>query len=319
MLESNYTMPTEFLLVGFTDYLPLRVTLFLVFLMIYTLTVVGNMGLIILVNITSSLQTPMYFFLSNLSFLDISYSSAITPKMLVNFLTSRRSISPSGCALQMFFFGCFADAECLILAAMAYDRYAAICEPLRYPTLMSRRVCTCFVVLAYLSGSVTSVVHVSLTFTLPFCGSSVVNHFFCDIPPLLALSCADTHINELLLFVLCGFIQTSTFVVISISYFCILITVLGIKSSGGRSRTFSTCASHVLAVTLFYGSLLFTYLRPATSYSLNSDKIVAVFYTVVFPMCNPLIYSFRNKDVKNALRKAIGTKLDFQRNESLHH
>lgn len=305
MLESNYTMPTEFLLVGFTDYLPLRITLFLVFLIVYTLTVVGNMGLIILFNVNPSLQTPMYYFLSNLSFLDISYSTAITPKMLVNFLASRRSISPSGCVLQMFFFGCFADAECLILAAMAYDRYAAICNPLLYPTLMSSRVCVCFIVLAYLSGSMTSMVHVCLTFTLPFCGSNIVNHFFCDIPPLLALSCADTHINELLLFVLCGFIQTSTFMVIFISYFCILSTVLSIKSSGGRSKTFSTCASHLIAVTLFYGTLLFMYLRPTTSYSLNTDKVVAVFYTVVFPMFNPIIYSFRNKEVKNALQKLL--------------
>ncbi|XP_036113670.1 olfactory receptor 5AS1-like [Molossus molossus] len=305
MLESNCTMPTEFLLVGFTDYLPLKVTLFLVFLIVYTLTVVGNLGLMLLVNINSSLQTPMYYFLSNLSFLDISYSTAITPKMLMNFLTSRKSISPSGCALQMFFFSCFADAECLILAAMAYDRYAAVCNPLRYPTLMSRRVCTSLVVLAYVSGSMTSMVHVSLTFTLPFGGSNIVNHFFCDIPPLLALVCADTHVNELLLFVLCGFIQTSTFVVILISYFCILNTILSIKSSGGRSKTFSTCASHLLAVTFFYGALLFMYLRPSTSYSLNTDKVVALFYTVIFPMFNPIIYSFRNTDVKKALQKLL--------------
>ncbi|XP_066216569.1 olfactory receptor 5AS1-like [Saccopteryx leptura] len=305
MLGSNYTMPTEFLLVGFTDYLPLRITLFLVFLIVYALTVVGNMCLITLVNVNSSLQTPMYYFLSNLSFLDISYSTAITPKMLVNFLSSRKSISLSGCAVQMFFFGCFADAECLILAAMAYDRYAAICNPLLYATLMSRRICIGFIALAYFSGSVTSVVHVYLTFKLPFCGSNIVNHFFCDIPPLLALSCADTHINELLLFALCGFIQISTFVVIFISYFCILITVLSIKSSGGRSKTFSTCASHLVAVTLFYGTLLFMYLRPTTSYSLNTDKVVAVFYTVVFPMFNPIIYSFRNKDVKSALKSVF--------------
>lgn len=312
MLESNYTMPTEFLLVGFTDYLPLRIMLFLVFLIVYTLTVVGNMGLIILYNINPSLQTPMYYFLSNLSFLDISYSTAITPKMLVNFLASRRSISLFGCALQMFFFGCFADAECLILAAMAYDRYAAICNPLLYPTLMSSRVCVCIIMLAYLSGSMTSMVHVCLTFSLPFCGSNIVNHFFCDIPPLLALSCADTHINELLLFVLCGFIQTSTFMVIFISYFCILSTVLSIKSSGGRSKTFSTCASHLIAVTLFYGTLLFMYLRPTTSYSLNTDKVVAVFYTVVFPMFNPIIYSLRNKDVKNALQKLLARNWIFK-------
>ncbi|KAM6159117.1 olfactory receptor 5AS1 [Rhynchocyon petersi] len=305
MLSNNYTMPTEFIFVGFTDYLPLRVTLFLVFVIIYIVTILGNMGLIILVNINASLQTPMYYFLSNLSFLDISYSTAIAPKMLVNFLASNKSISPYGCALQMFFFACFADAECLILAAMAYDRYAAICSPLLYSTLMSRRVCVCFVVLAYFSGGMTSLVHVCLTFRLPFCGSNVVNHFFCDIPPLLALSCANTSINELLLFALCGFIQTSTFVIIFISYFCILSTVLSIKSSGGRSKTFSTCASHLIAVALFYGTLLFMYLRPTTSYSLDTDKVVAVFYTVVFPMFNPMIYSFRNKDVKNAFKKLL--------------
>ncbi|XP_057364164.1 olfactory receptor 5AS1-like [Manis pentadactyla] len=309
MWESNYTTPTEFLLVGFTDYLPLRITLFLLFLIVYTLTVVGNTGLILLVNINSSLQTPMYFFLSHLSFLDISYSTTIAPKMLENFLASRNSISLRGCALQMFFFACFADAECLILAAMAYDRYAAICKPLLYPICMSRRVCVCFIVLAYFSGIMTSMVHVCLTFRLPFCGSNIVNHFFCDIPPLLTLSCADTHINELLLFALCGFIQTSTFVVIFISYFCILLTVLSIKSADGRGKTFSTCASHLTAVTLFYGALLFTYLRPSTSYSPDADKVVAVFYTVVFPMFNPMIYSFRNKDVKNALKKLVETGL----------
>ncbi|XP_037693989.1 olfactory receptor 5AS1-like [Choloepus didactylus] len=305
MLESNYTMPTEFIFVGFTEYLPLRVTLFLVFLIVYTLTMVGNMSLMILVNINSSLHTPMYYFLSNLSFLDISYSTAITPKMLMNFLASKKNISPSGCALQMFFFACFADAECLILAAMAYDRYAAICNPLLYSTLMSRRACICSIVLAYFSGSMTSLLHVCFTFRLPFCGSNLVNHFFCDIPPILALSCADTYINELLLFVLCGFIQTTTFIFIFITYFCILITVLSIKSPGGRSKTFSTCASHLIAVTLFYGTLLFMYLRPMTSYSLNTDKVVALFYTVVFPMFNPIIYSFRNKDVKNALEKLL--------------
>ncbi|XP_027966942.1 olfactory receptor 5AS1 [Eumetopias jubatus] len=312
MLESNYTIPTEFLLVGFTDYLPLQVSLFLVFLIVYILTLVGNMSLIILINISLSLQTPMYYFLSNLSFLDICYSSAIAPKMLVNFLASRKSISSYGCAIQMFSFGCFADAECLILAAMAYDRYAAICNPLLYSTLMSRRVCICSIVLAYFSGSMTSLVHVCLTFRLPFCGSNIVNHFFCDIPPFLALSCADTHINELLLFALCGFIQTSTFLVIFISYFCILITVLNIKSSGGRSKTFSTCTSHFIAVTLFYGTLLFMYLRPTTSYSLDTDKVVAIFYTVVFPMFNPIIYSFRNKDVKSALKKLLERNWTFK-------
>ncbi|KAM5186018.1 olfactory receptor 5AS1-like [Callospermophilus lateralis] len=309
MLGSNQTRPTEFLLVGFTDYLPFRFILFFVFFIVYALTVVGNVGLIVLAKVDSRLQTPMYYFISNLSFLDISYSTTIAPKMLVNFLASRKSISFYGCALQMFFFACFADAECLVLAAMAYDRYTAICHPLLYPTLMSQTLCTSLVVLAYVSGSMTSLVHVCLTVKLPFCGSNVINHFFCDIPPLLALSCADTHINELLLFILCGGIQTSTFVVIFISYFCILLTVLSVKSSEGRSKAFSTCASHLVAVTLFYGTLLFMYLRPTTSYSPESDKVVAVFYTVVFPMFNPIIYSFRNKDVKSALKKLGGKRV----------
>ncbi|XP_020008674.1 olfactory receptor 5AS1-like [Castor canadensis] len=312
MLETNYSEPIEFIFIGFTDFLFLRITLFLVFFIVYALTVVGNMGLIILVNIDSSLQTPMYYFLSNLSFLDISYSTTIAPKMLVNFLSSKKSISFHGCAVQMFFFACFADAECLILATMAYDRYAAICNPLLYSTLVSRRVCISLVVLAYSCGSVTSLVHVSLTFRLPFCDSNVVNHFFCDIPPLLTLSCLDTHINELLLFALCGTIQISSFLVIFISYFYILLTVLSIKSLVGRSKTFSTCASHLIAVTLFYGTLLFMYLRPTTSYSPDTDKVVAVFYTVVFPMFNPIIYSFRNKDVKNALKKLHERKWIFK-------
>ncbi|KFO37951.1 olfactory receptor 5AS1 [Fukomys damarensis] len=303
LLESNYTRPAEFLFVGFTDDLPLRITLFVVFLVVYSLTVAGNLGLIILVRIDSSLRNPMYYFLSNLSFLDICYSTAITPEMLANFVASRKCISFQGCVLQMFFFACCADTECLLLAAMACDRFAAICHPLLYPTLMSPKVCLGLVVLAYLSGSVTWLVHVSLTFRLPYCGSNVIDHFFCDIPPLLALSCADTYINKLLLFSLCGFIQTGTFVVIFISYICILASVLHIKSSGSRSKTFSTCAAHLVVVTLFYGTLLFMYLRPAASYSPALDKVVALFYTVVFHMFNPIIYSFRNKDVKCALTK----------------
>uniref|UniRef100_A0A8C0W5Y5 Olfactory receptor n=1 Tax=Castor canadensis TaxID=51338 RepID=A0A8C0W5Y5_CASCN len=293
MLETNYSEPIEFIFIGFTDYLFLRITLFLVFFIVYALTVVGNMSLIILVNIDSSLQTPMYYYLINLSFLDISCSTTIAPKMLVNFLSSKKSTSFHGCAVQMFFFACFADAECLILATMAYDRYAAICNPLLYSTLVSRRVCISLVVLAYSCGSVTSLVHVSLTFRPPFCDSNV---------------CLDTHINELLFFALCGAIQISSFLVIFIFYFCILLTVLSTKSSVRRSKTFSTCASHLITVTLFYGTLLFMYLRPTTSYSPDTDKVVAVFHTVVFPMFNPIIYSFRHKDVKHALKKLYERK-----------
>ncbi|XP_003467944.2 olfactory receptor 5AS1 [Cavia porcellus] len=305
MLEPNYTAPAEFVLVGFTDFLPLRITLFVVFLVVYMLTVSGNLGLIILINTDRSLRNPMYYFLSNLAFLDICYSTTIAPQMLANFVASKKRISFQGCALQMLSFACCVDAECLVLAAMAYDRYAAVRQPLLYSARMTPRFCLGLVLLAYASGSTTSLVHVSLAFRLSYCGSNVVDHFFCDIPPLLALSCVDTHINQLLLFALCGFIQSSTFAVIFISYACILHTVLLMKSSGGRSKAFSTCTPHLLAVALFYGTLLFMYLRPAASYSLALDKGIAVFYTVVFPMFNPIIYSFRNKDVKNALKKLL--------------
>uniref|UniRef100_A0A8C4W467 Olfactory receptor n=1 Tax=Gopherus evgoodei TaxID=1825980 RepID=A0A8C4W467_9SAUR len=290
-----------FILLGLTHCPEVEVVLFVLFLAIYVTTLVGNIGIIMLIHINSCLHTPMYFFLSNLAFLDLSYSSAIAPKMLVNFLAQSKTISFTCCAMQMYLFAAFADAECLILAAMAYDRYVAVCNPLLYMPIMSRRVCVSLIAGAYISGSVSSLIHTSSTFSLSFCGSNVINHFFCDIPPLLALSCSDTHINELLLFSLCGFIQTSTFLVILISYAYVLAAILRIHSTEGRHKAFNTCTSHLIAVALFYGTLLFMYLRPSSSYSLDADKVVSVFYTVVFPMLNPLIYSLRNKEVKEAL------------------
>ncbi|PKU26776.1 olfactory receptor 5as1-like [Limosa lapponica baueri] len=229
--------------------------------------------------------------------------------MLVNLLAQQKTISLVGCATQMFLFAAFADAECLILAAMAYDRYVAICRPLLYTVVMSRRLCTSTVAGAYLSGGLTSLVHTSFTFTLSFCSSNVINHFFCDIPPLLELSCSNTRVNEVLLVTLCGFIQTSTFLAIVVSYACILSTILRIRGADRRHKAFYTCTSHLTAVGLFYGSLLFTYLRPSSSYSLDTDKVVSAFYTVVFPMLNPLIYSLRNKEVKDALRRTVGRRV----------
>ncbi|XP_010127338.1 PREDICTED: olfactory receptor 5AS1-like [Chlamydotis macqueenii] len=305
MPEENCTTLTEFILLGFTNCPEVEVALFGLFLLIYATTLVGNVGLIVLVQLNACLHTPMYYFLSNLSFLDLSCSSAITPKMLVSLLAQQKTISLIGCATQLFLFAAFADAECLILAAMAYDRYVAVCHPLLYTVAMSRRVCTSMVAGAYLSVGLTSLVHTSVTFTLSFCGSNVINHFFCDIPPLLELSCSDTRINEVLLFALCGFIQTSTFLTIVTSYTCILSTILRIRGADGRHKAFYTCTSHLTAVALFYGSLLFTYLRPSSSYLLDRDKVISAFYTVVFPMLNPLIYSLRNKEVKDALRRTI--------------
>ncbi|XP_067406685.1 olfactory receptor 5AS1-like isoform X1 [Emydura macquarii macquarii] len=309
MATGNHTTVTEFILFGFTNRPEMEVVLFVLFLAIYITTLVGNLGIIVLIRVDSCLHTPMYYFLSNLSFLDISYSSAIAPKMLVNFLAQSKTISLAGCAMQMYLFAAFADAECLILAAMAYDRYVAICNPLLYMAIMSRKVCVSLISGAYISGSLSSLVHTCFTFNLSFCSSNVINHFFCDIPPLLALSCSDIHINEILLFTLCGFIQASTFLIIFISYAYVLAAILKIHSAEGRRKAFSTCTSHLTAVTLFYGTLLFMYLRPSSSYSMDTDKVVSVFYTVVFPMLNPLIYSLRNKEVKDALRRTLERKV----------
>ncbi|XP_034981222.2 olfactory receptor 5AS1-like isoform X1 [Zootoca vivipara] len=309
MVKGNQTTVTEFILLGFTDHQETQVVLFVLFLAIYVATLVGNIGIITLIWISPSLHSPMYFFLNNLAFLDLSYSSAITPKMLGSFLTGRKTISLAGCIAQMYLFASFADAECLLLAAMAYDRYMAICNPLLYPVLMSRKVCVCLVAGSYLTGGMSSFLHTYFTFHLSFCNSNVINHFFCDIPPLLALSCSSTHFNEILLFALCGFIQTSTFVFILISYAYILCTILGIHSAEGRHKAFSTCTSHLTAVTLYYGTLLFTYLRPSSSYALDTDKIISVFYTVIFPMLNPLIYSLRNEEVKDTLGKILQRKV----------
>uniref|UniRef100_A0A670IUK6 Olfactory receptor n=2 Tax=Podarcis muralis TaxID=64176 RepID=A0A670IUK6_PODMU len=309
MVKGNQTTVTEFILLGFTDHQETQVVLFVLFLAIYVATLVGNIGIMTLIWISPSLHSPMYFFLNNLAFLDLSYSSAITPKMLASFLTGRKTISLAGCIAQMYLFASFADAECLLLAAMAYDRYMAICNPLLYPVLMSRKVCVWLVAGSYLTGGMSSFMHTYFTFRLSFCNSNVINHFFCDIPPLLALSCSNTHFNEILLFALCGFIQTSTFVFILISYACILCTILRIHSAEGRHKAFSTCTSHLTAVTLYYGTLLFTYLRPSSSYTLDTDKIISVFYTVIFPMLNPLIYSLRNEEVKDTLGKILQRKV----------
>ncbi|NWZ29635.1 O5AS1 protein, partial [Asarcornis scutulata] len=308
MPEENYTAVTKFILLGFSDRLEVELPLFGLFLLIYITTLAGNTGIIVLVWLNACLHSPMYYFLSNLSFLDLSYSSAIAPKMLLNLLAQRKTISFFSCATQMFLFAALADAECLILAVMAYDRYMAICHTLLYTITMSRQACAFMVAGAYLSRVLTSVVHTSFVFTLSFCGSNTINHFFCDIPQLLELFCSKTHVSEVLLFTMCGFIQTSTFLIIIISCACILGTILLFHATKSRHKAFSTCTSHLMAVGLFYGSLLFAYLRPRSSYSQDTDKIIAVFYTVVLTMLNPMIYSLRNKEVIEALRRSIERK-----------
>uniref|UniRef100_A0A8C8Z8J1 Olfactory receptor n=1 Tax=Prolemur simus TaxID=1328070 RepID=A0A8C8Z8J1_PROSS len=310
MASRNLTWVTEFILMGVSDQPELQMPLFFVFLVIYGLTVAGNLrnlGMILLIKIDSRLHTPMYFFLSNLSLVDFCYSSVIAPNMLVNFWVENPVISFNECATQFFFFGSFAGIEGFLLAVMAYDRYVAICKPLLYTVLMSPHLSALLVLVTYLAGFINAAIHTGFTFQLSFCHSNVINHFFCDIPPLLKLSCSDTHVNEIVIFAFASFNELSCLLMILVSYLYILAAILRIHSAEGRYKTFSTCASHLMAVTIFFGTILFMYLRPSSSYSMDEDKVVSVFYTVVIPMLNPLIYSLRNKEVKASLHKIFQT------------
>ncbi|XP_008060950.1 olfactory receptor 5C1 [Carlito syrichta] len=293
--------PAEFVLLGITDRWDLRVTLFVIFLPIYLVSLLGNLGMVLLIRVDARLHTPMYFFLANLSLLDACYSSAISPKMLVDLLLSHATIPYTACALQMFVFAGLVDAECCLLAAMAYDRYIAIGNPLLYTTAMSRRLCLVLLGASGLGGAISASVHTTFTFCLSFCHSREINSYFCDIPPLLAISCSDTSVNELLLFTVCGFIQMATVLAIAVSYGFIAGAVIHMRSSKGRRRAASTCGSHFTAVAMLYGTLIFMYLRPSSNYVLDTDKMASVFYTLVIPALNPLIYSLRNKEVKEAL------------------
>ncbi|KAM6465700.1 LOW QUALITY PROTEIN: olfactory receptor 5AS1-like [Liasis olivaceus] len=304
MAGGNCTQVDEFILLGFTDHVVLRRVLFVIFLLIYITTVVGNIGIIVIVKTDSHLQTPMYFLLSNLSFLDLCYSSVVTPKMLVNFLVQRKVISYTGCALQQYLYAGLATTECYLLAVMAYD-YVAICNPLMYTSIMSKTVCIPLVVLCYVAGFLNASIQLGSRLRLKCCSSNILNHFFCDGPPLTLLYCSDIQLIQVLLFAFAGFNEVATTSIVIISYCCILATILQMRSLEGIYKAFSTCSSHLIAVSTFYGTLLFMYLRPSSSYSLEQDKIVAVFYTVIIPMLNPIIYSLRNKEVRNALKKTF--------------
>ncbi|XP_006136596.2 olfactory receptor 5AS1-like [Pelodiscus sinensis] len=310
MEERNHSEATEFIFLGLTDNPELTVPLFWVFLLIYIITLVGNGGMILLTTIDSKLHTPMYFFLRSLSFCDLCYSSTIAPKMLQNFLAERKSISRASCAVQMYFSISLADIECLLLAVMAYDRYVAICNPLLYRATMSRQLCNLLVAGVYALGFVDSMIHTCLTFRLSFCRSNIINHFFCDVPPLLILSSSDTRVNEVLIIAFSGCILISSIVTVLLSYVYIISTILQIRSAAGRRKTFSTCAFHLIAVLMFHGSQLFMYLRSTSSYSMDRDKVVSVFYSVLVPMLNPLIYSLRNTEVKDSLKKAVNKLLN---------
>ncbi|XP_018420035.1 PREDICTED: olfactory receptor 1019-like [Nanorana parkeri] len=303
MAKWNNTHFKEFILLGLTDDPKLEIILFVLFLIFYIVTLFGNIGIIIAIWVDSRLHTPMYFFLNNLSFLDLCYATIITPKTLVNFLSKSKAIGYNECAVQMFFFAASVSTECLLLGVMAYDRYVAICNPLLYSSVMAKRICMQLVAGAYTLGYLNSTLHTICTFQLPFCKTNKINHFFCDVPPLLKLSCTKTTMNEALMFIFGGFIESSSLSIIIVSYSYIISTILRIRSKEGRKKAFSTCASHLLAVTIFYSTILFMYLRPTSAYSMSQDRVASVFYSVVIPMLNPLIYSLRNNEVTQALKK----------------
>ncbi|XP_014683281.2 olfactory receptor 5B12 [Equus asinus] len=302
----NSTEVTEFILVGLTDDPELQIPLFIIFSLIYLITLVGNLGMIKLILLDSRLHTPMYLFLSNLSLVDFGYSSAVTPKVMAGFLTGNKIISYNACVTQFFFFVAFITVESFLLASMAYDRYAAVCKPLHYTTTMTTSVCTRLAIGCYFCGFLNASIHTGNIFRLSFCRSNVVDHFFCDAPPLLTLSCSDSYISEMVIFFVVGFNALFSILVISITYLFIFITILRMRSSEGRQKAFSTCASHLTAVSIFYGTVIFMYLQPSSGHSMDIDKITSVFYTMVIPMLNPLVYSLRNKEVKSAFKKAMG-------------
>ncbi|XP_070592453.1 olfactory receptor 5AR1-like [Erythrolamprus reginae] len=303
-MQTNQTTVTEFILVGFSDHPELQIPLFIFFLLVYIITVVGNIGIIILTITDAKLQTPMYFFLRNLSIVDIGYSTTIAPKLLTTFVIENSTISFAGCVTQFSFFAVFVTAETCILAVMAYDRFIAICYPLQYSVVMSKKLCILLVIVAYTCGFVNSTAHSKVMFTLNFCNSNIINHYFCDVPPLLSLSCSDTQLAQLVHFILSTFFGGATFLIVLISYIAIVIAILKISSAQGRKKAFNTCASHLTTVIIFFGTLISMYSRPS-SISLDKDKIISIFYTLIISSLNPFIYSLRNKDVKDATSRFL--------------
>ncbi|XP_075054106.1 olfactory receptor 5AP2-like [Mixophyes fleayi] len=303
MANWNNTHYKEFILLGLTDNPKLEIILFGLFFIFYTVTLLGNIGIIVAVRVDSRLHTPMYFFLNNLSFLDLCYATIITPKTLVNFLSKSKAIGYIECAVQMYFFAASVTTECFLLGVMAYDRYVAICNPLLYSVVMSKKICIQLVAGAYTLGYLNATLHTITTFRLPFCKTNKIDHFFCDVPPLLKLSCTKTTMNEILMFIFGGFAESSSLTTIIVSYSYIISTILRIRSVDGRKKAFSTCASHLMVVTIFYCTILFMYLRPSSTYAMSQDQVASVFYSVIIPLLNPLIYSLRNKEVIQALKK----------------
>ncbi|XP_052567720.1 olfactory receptor 5B3-like [Peromyscus californicus insignis] len=301
----NRTEMTWFILLGLTNNPRLQLPFFFTFLLIYTITLVGNLGMFLLILLDSRLHTPMYIFLCHLSLVDFCYSSTVTPKVIAGFLTGDKIMSYNACATQMFFFATFANAENYLLVSMAYDRYVAVCKPLHYATTMTTSLCACLIIGSYIIGFLNASIYTVNALSLSFCEFNVIHHFFCDIPAVMIVSCSDRHVNELILIYVASFNIFFALILILISYLFIFINIIKMHSVAGYRKALSTCASHFTAVSIFYGTVIFMYLQPSSSHSMDTDKIASVFYTMAIPMLNPLVYSLRNKEVKNAFTKIV--------------
>ncbi|XP_043827465.1 olfactory receptor 508-like [Dromiciops gliroides] len=306
--SGNYTAVTNFLILGLTDDPILCIILFVLFMGIYLFTVLGNFCTIILIRLSPQLHTPMYLFLSHLAFVDVGYSTSVTPNLLVNFMVEKNIITYPGCVTQLCSLVTFGATESFLLTFMAYDRYMAICNPLLYSVKMSDQVCSLLIVTAYIGGCLNGVTYTGCLLNLFFCGPNVINHFFCDFSPLVKLSCYHVLAAEILPAIYSAIIIAIALVTIAISYLYIFFTILNMNSTEGRHKAFSTCTSHLTAVTLFYGTIIFIYVMPTSSYSTDQNKVVSIFYIVVIPMLNPMIYSLRNKEIKDALKRLVSSK-----------
>ncbi|XP_045659894.1 putative olfactory receptor 2B8 [Ursus americanus] len=305
MEQKNGSSFTGFILLGFSDRPQLELVLFMVLLIIYLFTLLGNTTIIALSHLDPHLQTPMYFFLSNLSFLDLCYTTSTVPQLLVHLRGTDKSISFGGCVAQMFVSLGLGSTECILLGVMAFDRYAAICRPLHYTVVMHPRLCALMASASWVIGFANSLLQTVLTFLVPRCGRNKIDHFLCEVPPLLKLACVDTTANESELFFVGVFILLIPVALITVSYGRIVRAVLRIKSSAGQRKAFGTCGSHITVVSLFYGTAIYAYLQPSNNYSQDQGKFVSLFYTIVTPMVNPIIYTLRNKDVTGAMKKVL--------------
>ncbi|XP_007956225.1 olfactory receptor 2T33-like [Orycteropus afer afer] len=303
MENSNDTTIINFILLGLFNHTQMHLFLFAMVLMIFIISLMGNALMIILIHMDPRLHTPMYFLLSQLSLMDMMLVSTIVPKMAVNYLMDTRSISPTGCGAQIFLFLTLGGGECFLLAAMSYDRYVAICHPLRYPILMNQRLCLLMTAGSWLLGGADGLMQAGATLSFPYCHSRKINHFFCEAPSLVRLACADTSIFEFFMYICCILMLLIPLALILVSYSLILAAVLHMQSVAAQKKAFTTCSSHLAVVGLFFGTLMFIYMRPKSYRSVNHDKVVSAFYTIFTPVLNPVIYSVRNKEVKEALKR----------------